>query len=469
MGGRNGSRSVSKILVLGIGGVGEYLTKRLTQDGYHVTVIENDPVQIQHADAEIDARLIRGDATSFVPWHEAEASKMDALIAVTNDDAVNIAATQIGAKLGIKHTIARVRTMEIWSKRAILTPKDLGIELVIRPEELAAREISRLLKSTAGNVIIDVGADTGLQVVAATISRSSPFVGKSLIEVAKEFDDFPFRVACATRDIETLIPGGTFVVQPDDHLYIIAAESDIPRLTELGELNEERRDNMLIIGGGLVAERVAELLQRRFHIKLLEKNAERAEELSHKLRGTEVLHGDGSSRETLLQAGLLEMDTIIAATETSETNIMSAVLAKHLLQTRGDQLHARIGKTIALVTKEEYLALASAMGTDVVIDEKILAANEILRYIRAGEVLSVAHLHGCDADVVELIAAENSPITRKPLHSLKELPGRITIGAVLTNDKWEIAMGVTQIKSGDRVVCVCREDDLGALQRMFLA
>ena len=219
-----------------------------------------------------------------------------------------------------------------------------------------------------------------------------------------------------------------------------------------------------------MGSRVAEMLQDDYNVRLIEENEARAEHLHHTLEKTECLHGDGSDREILLEAGLLHMDTIVTATDDNETNIMTSVLAKHLLQTRADEALARQVRTIALVRREAYLVLASTLGIDVALHKEVLAANHILRYIRRGHVLSVAHLHGCDAEVIELIADPGSPITRKPLRDLgAQLSGRIIIGAVGREGQWRVAIGITQIQSGDTVICVCNSHDLGHLQALFLA
>jgi trk system potassium uptake protein TrkA len=456
------------ILLLGLGGVGEYLARRLSQEGHLVTVIEADRAIVNRADASLDIRLIHGDATDFARWTEAEAAKMDYLIAVTDDDAVNVVAAMIGGRFGIRQKIARCRSMAIWNEDAPLTAKDIGIDLVIRPEELTAQEIVRLLKMRAGNVLVDVGSGD-LQVLATHVGAYSPLVGMVIKDLSSKFDQFAFRVGCVTRDIDTLIPDGDFQIEADDRIYFIAGAGDIPKLMELLDIRVESRHNVLIIGGGLIGARVAELLESSYAVTVLEKDERRAEDLSHRLKTADCLHGDGSDRETLLHAGLLHMDTIVAATGDNETNIMSSVLAKHLIQTRADDRHAKIGKTIALVKREEYVTLASMMGTDIALNRKVLGANAVLRYIRRDRVLSVAHLHGCTAEVVELLAEERSPITKKPLFEQDALRGRITIGAVLGEDGWGVAIGSTHIKGGDRVVCVCSENHLGDLQRMFLS
>lgn len=161
------------------------------------------------------------------------------------------------------------------------------------------------------------------------------------------------------------------------------------------------------------------------------------------------------------------MDTVIAATDGNDANIMISVMAKHLIQSQADDHRAKTGKTIALVKRENYVGLAGALGIDVALSPQILAANSVLRYIRRGHVLGVAHLHGCDAEMVQLVATPGSPITKKPLYSMEGLKGQILIAGFCTDGKWDIAEGVTQINGGDRVECVCSIDGLAELQRLF--
>ena len=144
-----------KILILGLGGVGRYLAMQLANEGHAITVIESDAEALRSADVEIDARLIHGDAMTSSCWLEAAAPRMDCLIAVTNNDAVNVLASMIGDRFGIRRKIARVRSHGLWSNGAVLTPEELKIDLVIQPEELAAQEVAKLLKMRWGNSVID--------------------------------------------------------------------------------------------------------------------------------------------------------------------------------------------------------------------------------------------------------------------------------------------------------------------------
>ncbi len=454
---------------MGLGGVGYYLAKRLAHEGYAITVIESDSGLLRHADGNIDARLVQGNAMSIGCWREIGAGKMDYLIAVTDNDAVNMMACAIADRFGIPRKIARVRSLEFGGEDSILSAKDLKIDLIIHPEELAAQEIFRLIKLRAGNDIIDV-AEGQIQVMATRIQEKSPLAYRKLKDISKKYREFPFRVVAIARGITTLIPGGEHELLPQDQAFFMVSNENLPRLMGMTGVEQQKRHRVMILGGGLVGRRLAELLGKTVEVRLIEKDERFAQELSFILPNAEVLHGDGSDSNVLVSAGLLEMDTFITATGENETNIMSCVLAKHLMNSDNSHSRGKQRKTIALVSKEDYLVLAATMGSDIALNKKILAGNEILKFIRRGELLSVAHLHGFDAEVVEIVAAPNSPITRKPLSKLDPFyTGKIMIGGIHRDGAWQIAVGDTHIQSDERVIVVCVSAHLKDVQKLFLA
>jgi trk system potassium uptake protein TrkA len=456
------------ILILGLGGMGFYLAKRLQHEGYSVTAIEPDPKLINYADSNLDARFITGSALTLEHWREANASEMDYLIAVTNKDALNMMGAQIADRFGISQKICRVRHQEYGKDDCLLTAEDLKINLFIHPEELVAREIVRLIKRTAGNEIIDVAMGQ-VQVMATRINPTSPLANKNLKEIAQTYNEFPFRVVAIARGISTIIPGGKTMILPHDQVLIMASKENLSRLMDLTGVKLQGRYRVMILGGGMVGSLVAEMLGKTMQVKLVEMNEQRAEELSAKLEDTEVLLGDGSDKEVLLAAGLLDMDTFIAATGENETNIMSCLLAKYLMSEQDKGRENTDRKTISLVTKEDYQVLATTSGSDIALNKKILAGNEILTFIRRSELLSVSHLHGFDAEVVDLIAPPGAPITNKPLTQLHSLiAGKIIIGSVFRDNEWQQAVGDTHIQEGERVIVICASPYFKDLRKLFL-
>jgi trk system potassium uptake protein TrkA len=455
------------ILILGLGGVGYYLAKRLAHEGYAITVIESEGRLIREADGSLDARLIRGNAMSIECWREANAEIMDYLIAVTNNDAVNMMAAMIAHRFGIPRKIARVRSLEYGSEDSFLTAKDLKIDLIIHPEELAAQEIVRLIKLRSGNDIIDV-AGGQIQVMATRIRESSLLAHKKLKEISQTYHEFPFRVVALARGITTVIPGGNHTLLPYDHIFIMARTKDLPKLMTLTGDKQQRRHRVMILGGGLVGSRVAQLLEKTVEVTVIEKDENTSQELSFNLKNVEILHGDGSDADVLQAAGLLDVDTFITATGDNETNIMSCLLAKHLMNGKSGSEENQQRKSICLVNKEDYNVLAATMGSDIALNNKILAGNEILKFIRMGQLLSVAHLHGLDAEMVEIVAEPDAPVTRKPLSKLDpSYYGKIIIGAIYREGEWRVAVGDTQILANERAIVVCMSLSLKDVQRLF--
>jgi len=464
----NKSNSLLNILILGLGGVGYYLAKRLSHDDYAVTAIESSSHLIRIADQNMDARLIHGSAMSIECWKEADAGSADILIAVTDNDAINMLSSLIAERFGIPLKVARVRSLDFSAKDSVLGMADLNIDLIIHPEELVAQEIVRLIQRTAGNEIIEI-ADGQMRGIATRIHNTSPLAHQKLKDISRAQQDFPFRAVALARGITTILPGGDHELLPQDQVFFIAGRDDLPRLMALIGVKQERRHRVMILGGGLVSSRVAELLGKNVHVKIIEKDKERAEELSFQLAHTEVLHGDGSDAAILEQAGLTDMDTFITTTGENDTNIMSCLLGKHLMSTENSKNKNQDRKTICLCSKEEHMVLAATSGSDIALNKKILAGNEILKFIRRGELLSVIHLHGFDAEVVELVAAAGSPITRKPLSQLDpSYYGKILVGGIFRDGKWQTAVGDTQINENERAIVFCKSLQLKNVQRLFL-
>ncbi|WP_240910024.1 Trk system potassium transporter TrkA [Desulfopila sp. IMCC35008] len=459
--------SPERILILGLGGVGYYLAKRLAHEEYAITIIEPDAKVLSRADGQIDAKLVKGSAMDISRWQEAVAGKVEYLIAVTDNDAMNMLASIIGDRLGIQKKIIRVRSRDFGHEESVLSSDDLKIDLLINPEDLAAEEIVRLIKLNAGNEIIDI-AGGDLKLLATEIGPGSPFADKALKDIAREFNEFPFRVVAVARGISTAIPGGSYTLQPHDQVFIMAADRDLSQLMELCQVIHRRQQKVMILGGGRVGLRVAELLEKEVKVTIVENDEARAELLTTQLAHTEVLCGDGSDGDVLNAAGLFNIDTFIATTGENETNIMSCLLVKNLMLRQQENDQTADVRTISLVTKEDYLVLAATTGSNIVLNKKVMAGNEILKFIRRNELFSVAHLYGFDAEVVELVANPKSAITRRPLSKLDPYyHDKLIIGSVYRNNSWTIAVGDTHIQKNERVIVVCPSQYLKDVRKLF--
>lgn len=459
---------VQNVLIFGIGGVGFHLAKRLAHEGYSVTIVEHNPELVRYANENLDAITIEGNALDVASWKKAQVDRIDLVIATTFDDSVNMIVSLIAERFGVRLKVVRARSLDFGEDGELLRAEDLKIDLMVHPEELVAQEIAQLIKRSAGNDVVELGGGQ-MQVLAIRVNDSSPLVQRTLAETSEIYNEFLFRIVAIARGITTIIPNGQTTPLPMDQVFILARSQDLPKLMKLMGVRQRSIQHVMILGGGRVGCRIAQLLEKTVNIKLVERDAKRAEELAYSLKQTKVLHGDGTDANVLALAGVLDTETFIATTGDNETNIISCLLAKHLINKQHIDPDGTEGKTIALVNKEDYLVLASTIGLDIALNAKISAANEILKFIRRSELLAVAHLHGVDAEVVEVVAGHDSPITKKPLYKLQSLleHGSILIGGVFRENQWEVAVGTTQICNGERVIVVCTSLNLKKIRKLF--
>ncbi|MEO8232590.1 MAG: NAD-binding protein [Ignavibacteriota bacterium] len=212
----------------------------------------------------------------------------------------------------------------------------------------------------------------------------------------------------------------------------------------------------MILGGGKIGRRVASLLSDKMSVKLIDSDPDKAFELADRLPNTLVIKGDGRDIDLLAQEGIIDVDAYVAVTEDAETNLISCLMAKHL----------GVKKAIALVDKVDYIPLTQTIGLDALINKKLITANNIVRFIKKGELLSYSTLEGIDAVLLEYIAQPGSNITEKNLAEL-DIPKGSIIGGYIRNYEGFIGIGDTKIIAGDKVVVFSLPDAVKKLEKFF--
>ncbi|MEO1022544.1 MAG: Trk system potassium transporter TrkA [Bacteroidota bacterium] len=448
-----------KIVIIGAGEIGYDLASVLSKERHDVTVLDREKESLSKVNETLDTLVVEGTATSAKDLVRAGVEQADIVISVTSVDEVNIVASMMSKRLGAKMVIARVRSDEFSSYNAPLTPNDLGIDVMIHPEQSAAYEIAQLLKRSSASDVINL-AEGAMQLVGIRLDKNSPLIGKSLIDYAKQFDNIIFRVVAIGRRGITLIPSGPVRMQAYDQVFILAKTADIPDIIATTGKQELDLVRVMIAGGSAIGAMIARLLcgdpKKGWQVKLIEPDYDIAEELAIELKNGMVLHGNPTDPDLLATEGISEMDAFIAVTDDEESNIISCLMAKHL----------DVKKTVALVSKPDFIPLAQTIGLDAIINKKVAASNEIHRYVRKGNVISVTELRGIRAEVIELQASPKSKVINKPLSKLK-FPENSVIGGVLCNGSVEIATGTTVIRANDRVMVFCLPDAVEKVTQML--
>lgn len=435
-----------KIIIIGAGEIGYDLASILSREKHDVTVLDRDKDRLNVVTENLDVLCFEGNATSVKDLVDVGVSDAEIMIAVTSIDEVNMIASMMSKRLGVDMVIARVRSDELSRPNAPLKPIDLGIDVIIHPELSAAQEIVRLIKRASASDLITL-ADGRMQLIGLRIGEKSPLVGKTLSEYAGEFADLTFRMVAVSRQAMTIIPSGSFRLQKLDQVFVLARTEDIPKVVKTTGKPEVEISRIMIAGGTPIGAMIARILsqeEKKWNIKLIEPDYDTAEELAQELKNVLVLNGNPTDPDLLATEGINDTDAFISVTEDEESNIISCLMAKHL----------EVKKTVALVSKSDYIPLSHTIGLDAAVNKKSAASNEIHRHVREGRVISVTSLQGTKAEVIELQATAKSKVTKKPIHKIS-FPDGCVVGGIMRNGSVEIATGQSRIKPDDRVIIFC--------------
>lgn len=447
-----------KIVVIGAGEIGYDLANTLSTERHDVIVLDRDTEALSHVSNNLDVLCVEGNATSAQDLVKAEVKDADIVISVTSIDEVNMIASMLSNRLGAKKVIARIRSDELSRPDTPLKPTDLGIDIIIHPELSAAEEIISLIKRASASDLVNL-ADNKMQLIGLRIHDGSELVGKTLSEYAQEHSDITFRVTAIARKGRTIIPTGAVRIQPRDQVFILARTERIPDIIATTGRQEEEIERVMIAGGTPVGAMIARLLmneEKNWNIKLIEPDYDNAAKLAQELENVLVLNGNPTDPDLLASEGITDVDAFISVTEDEESNIISCLMAKHL----------EVKKTVALISKPDYIPLSQTIGLDAAVNKKTAASNEIHRHVRGGRVISVTALRGIKAEVIELQASAKSKIVRKPIHKIS-FPEGCVVGGILSNGSVEIATGQSQIEAGDRVIIFCLPDAIPKITSLF--
>ena len=444
-----------KIIIAGAGEVGTHLAKMLSSELHDIIIIDNNEENVKGIDSNLDILTITGSATSFEILKEANIKKADLLIAVTHSEETNIACAILAKKLGARQTIARVDNPEYIRPVNKNHFTDLGIDYLIYPERIAAKEITGMVSQTGTSEIVDfTGGKLSLYVLK--LEENAPVIGKTLTEVTDSIDEFDFRAVAITRNGHTIIPRGLDRFQINDLVYVVTNKAGISNVLKYSGKKKREVKNVMILGGSRIGKRTAQSLENRMNVKLIEKDKAECTLLADELNNTLVINGDGRDVEMLKEEGLSKMDTFIAVTGSSEVNLLSCLLAKKM----------GVKKTIAEIENIDYINVAESMGIDTIINKKLVTASRIFKFTMSAEVSTMKCLTGSDAEVLEFRVRANSKITKNRLKDLN-FPKEAIVGGIIRGNNSFIAMGNTRIQADDRVVVFAMPSAVKKVETFF--
>jgi len=433
-----------KIIILGAGQVGASVAANLASEANDITVVDEDVAVLQDLQDRLDIRTVTGYASHPDTLAHAGADDADMIIAVTRSDETNMIACQVAYTLF--HTpmkIARVRSVEYLKHQRLFAQEALPVDVLISPEQLVTEYIQRLIENPGALQVLDF-ADGKVQLVAVHAYYGGPLVGHELRDLKEHMPGIDARVASIFRQGQQITPEGDTVIEADDEVFFVAARKHIRAV--MGELRKKDKPvrRVILAGGGNIGLRLASAIEGRSQVKIIERDAERARDLSERLDKTIVLLGDAADEELLLEENIESTDVFCALTNDEEANILSAMLAK--------RMGAR--KVMSLINRASYVNLVQSGSIDVAISPQQATIGSLLTHVRRGDVVMVHSLRRGAAEAIEAVAHGDHKSSRVVGRSIDEikLPRGATIGAVVRGEDVIIAHHDTVIKTDDHVI-----------------
>ncbi len=428
-----------RIVIAGAGEVGTHLAKMLSRENHDIVVIDSDGKKLEIISSSYDLQTFEGKVTSLKLLEEAGVGNADLFVAVTPSEDTNIVAASLAKKLGAELTIVRISSNEPLNKETRNIFSGLGIDSMIYPEKIAAKEIISVLHQSGVANLIDFSGGK-LSLLAVRMDKNAPIVNKTPSEAGNIYQ-MEYRAVAILRDGKTIIPYGDVKYEPDDTLYVVTNHAGIKSILQHSGQSQHELKQVMILGGSHIGRLIAKELGKNYSIKIIEADRDEAYRLSDILDNALVIHGDGTKIDLLLDEGLKTTDAFLAVSSDSEANILACMLAKS----------EGVRHTVAEIENLDYINLAERMGIDTIVNKKLIAASHIYRYTLSRKVSMLKYLAGTDAEVLEYEATEKSKIVQ---HAIRDLnfPKNAIIGGLIRGKSGFIATGSTQIQPGDRVV-----------------
>ncbi|HEY6354343.1 MAG TPA: Trk system potassium transporter TrkA [Burkholderiaceae bacterium] len=453
-----------KIIILGAGQVGRTAAFHLSrEEANEVTVVDSDDAVLRDVQDRLDIRTVSGNAANPGVLEAAGCADANLLVALTNSDEVNMVACHVAWTLFKTPTkIARIRGAA-FAARPELFGESVGfaVDVWISPERLVTEYIEKLIQYPGALQIVDF-ADGRVRLVGVRAVQGGPLVGQPLNSLRQHIPDVDARVAAIYRTGRNIKPEGATVIDADDEVFFLAARDDIRMvMSELRKL-EAPMKRLVIAGAGNIGIRLAQALESRIQVKLIERDARRARSASEILRNTLVLHGDAADEELLLEENVDTADAFVAVTNAEEANILSAMLAKRL----------GCHKVMALINKPSYAELMESDRIDVAISPQTITIGSLLAHVRRGDVAKVHSLRRGAAEAIEAIAhgdSESSKVVGRLVEQIR-LPEGTTIGAIVRGDDVVMAHHDLVIAEGDHVILFLTDRrHVEAVEKLFQA
>ena len=440
-----------KIIIIGTGKVGFSLAEQLLNEKHDITIVDTQDSALRRATDALDIMSVKCNGVSTDTLREAGAEDADLLVAATNSDEVNMVCCLTAKHLGAKYTIARIRNPE-YNLGLHELKKNMGIDMVINPENATAVEISRLLRfPSAAN--IETFCRGRVELMGFRLQEGDFLVNQPLHALSAQVKQLSLLVCAVDRDGEVTIPNGSFVPQVGDKLYLIGRPTSLDQFFRLLGRYSPKVKTVFIVGGGKISVYLTAILEKmKMRVKIVELSEKRCRLVSEMMPRTTVICGDGTDQELLESERMSAADAFVALTDRDEDNLIISLYA----------MQQGMHKVVTKCNRQNYTGIARAVGLDSVISPKLITAAQILQLVRGmqnsqGSVMNTLYrIADGKTEAMEFTVGPSTRHLNVPLRDLHLHKG-ILIAVIMRDGEIIIPEGSSCIQEGDSVIIISRD------------
>ena len=433
-----------RIVIVGAGKLGYSIAELLSQEEYDIVVIDKEEKQLGNIKENLDVLTIAANGSSPITMDNPDVQGADMLIAVTGSDEVNMVCCILAKKHGIVHTVARIRDMQFMSEAKEYLKANFDIDLMLNPEYITAMEINRILMVPAALNVEDF-AEGRVRLFETKVRRKSPLANIPLKDL-----DIPKSILAAMifRDHRMIVPHGDDCLMAHDNVYFVGETGAIENFSKNLVRSDARKvSRAVIIGAGRAGRFTArELDKQDVQVKIFDTNRERCRLIAAKLSGASMaINADGTNLELLQSEGVADADVMICLTGDDKLNLLLALMGRHM----------GVKKTIVKVDRYDYIELMEKVGVDIVLSSRVLAASEVLAFVRRGGIVSVSLLEGAKAEAIEVVVQAGARVSGKKLMDAA-LPRECLVCGYVRGSDTFVPNGHTVLAPGDRAIIIVK-------------
>lgn len=450
-----------KIIILGAGSVGTSVAEVLQSEQNDIVIIDQDSKRLRNVQDKLDVGVVTGQASHPHILRKAGAEDADMIIAVTDNDEINMIACQLAYTLFRTPTkVCRIRSNAYLNNPKIFAKEHIPIDYVISPERLVTTYIERLLEYPGALQVVDFAEDK-IRLAGVIAQANSPLIDKKLKQIPEILPHLETRIAAIYRGDHALSLDGDTYIRPNDEVFFIAATAHVSQMIQaLQGVNKSYRRIMIAAGNNTIGGKLALAAEQHYQTKIIDPDLSRCEQLSDSLQKTLVLNASASDRELLISEEVDNCDVFLALTGDDETNIMASLLAK--------KLGAR--KVISVITNMAYIDLLQGGAIDIALSPQQITIGSLLRHVRRGEVSNVYSLRRGVAEAIEITARGDKKSSRIVGRKVEEisLPLGVNIGAIARGERVIMVHNDTVIETDDHVILfLANKNKIREVEKLF--